>query len=129
MPKKGISVRKRKNSTCAWVHGRYLLYETFPHGGRHAQRYFNISFPSSRRDNNTANQVLYMSDGLWKAILIDQCMTNDHGRRNYSRHGNYCGKFLRKTRVFYSNLDMKKYPRKAKNRQRSNILCISAEIY
>ena len=41
---------KRKNCIFSCVHGRYLLYETFPHGGRQTQRYFNVSFPSSRRE-------------------------------------------------------------------------------
>ena len=51
LPTKGISGRTRKNCTCACAHGRYLLYWTFPHGGRQSQRYFNVSSPSSRRDN------------------------------------------------------------------------------
>ena len=48
LPKKGISGQKRKNR----IHGRYLLYLTFPHGGRQTQRYFNVTSPSSRRGNN-----------------------------------------------------------------------------
>ena len=52
-PKKRITIRKWKNCTYACVHGRYLLYQTFPHGGRETQRYFNVSSPFSRRDNNT----------------------------------------------------------------------------
>ena len=51
LPKNGISGRKRKNRTCAYAHGHYLLYQTFLHEGRQTQRYFNTSSPSSRRDN------------------------------------------------------------------------------
>ena len=40
--KNGIS--KNQNFLC--VHGRYLLYYTFPHGGRQTQQYFNVSCPS-----------------------------------------------------------------------------------
>ena len=50
-PKRVFSVENKKNRTCACVHGRYLLYLTFPHGDRQTQRYFNVSFPSSCRDN------------------------------------------------------------------------------
>ena len=52
-PKNRITIRKWKNRTCACVHGRYLLYQTFPNEGRETQRYFNVSSPFSRKDNNT----------------------------------------------------------------------------
>ena len=42
---------KLENCSCACVHGCYLPYETFQHGGRQTQRYFNASSLSSRRDN------------------------------------------------------------------------------
>ena len=48
LTKTRISGRKRKSRTCACVHGRYLLYQTFLHGGRQTQWYFNVSSPSSR---------------------------------------------------------------------------------
>ena len=35
-----------------FVHGRYLLYQTFPKGSLQTQRYFNFSTPSSRRGTN-----------------------------------------------------------------------------
>ena len=37
------------------VHGCYLLYQTFSHGGRQTQQYFNVSSPSNRRDKNNDN--------------------------------------------------------------------------
>ena len=40
-----------ENRTFACVHSRYLLCETFPNGDRQTQLYFNVSTPSSRRDN------------------------------------------------------------------------------
>ena len=43
--------------TC--VHGRYLLYQTFPNRGRQTQLYFNVSLPSSRRDND---EPLYLKN-------------------------------------------------------------------
>ena len=58
---KGISGRKRKNRTCACVHGRYLLYKTFPHRGRQTKRYFNVSAPFSYRNNNCQIDWLYKS--------------------------------------------------------------------
>ena len=58
---KGISGRKRKNRTCACVHGRYLLYKTFPHRGRQTKRYFNVSSPFSYRNNNCQIDWLYKS--------------------------------------------------------------------
>ena len=35
------------------MHPWSLLTITFPNGGRQTQRYFNVSTPSSRRDNET----------------------------------------------------------------------------
>ena len=55
--KKGIPDRQRKYCSCACVPGRYLLYQTFPQEGRQA-RYFNVSTPSSRRENNITVVIL-----------------------------------------------------------------------
>ena len=87
MPKKEISGRKRKNRTCACAHGRYLLYQTFPHGGRQTQRYFNVFSPSSRRHSKkygTKSMILNLknSDNLFNynrfkielLMMIDELM-------------------------------------------------------
>ena len=56
-----FSKRMEKTGKCkafrtfACVHGRYLLYLTFSYGDRQTQRYFNVSSPSSRRDNKCRN--------------------------------------------------------------------------
>ena len=50
LPKKSISSLKQKSSIFACVHGRHLLYQTFPYGRWQTQRYFSVSSPSSRRD-------------------------------------------------------------------------------
>ena len=46
---KGYFRSKKENHTFSFVHRCYLLYKTFPHGGRQTQRYFNVSPPASRR--------------------------------------------------------------------------------
>ena len=51
LPKKGISGRKQTSRFFACIHGWYLIYWTFPHRSRKIQQYFNLSSPSSRRDN------------------------------------------------------------------------------
>ena len=58
---------KRKNCTFACVHGRYLLYESFPRGGRQTQQYFNVSSPSSRREKKWN-----YSKVRWKRSMIVQ---------------------------------------------------------
>ena len=52
LPQKGVYGLKQKSPIFACVHGRYLLYLTFPYRGQHTQRYSNVSFPSSHRDNH-----------------------------------------------------------------------------
>ena len=47
--KKGIDSLKQKNRTFSRVHGRSLLYQTFPDWGRQTQRHFNVS---SQGDKN-----------------------------------------------------------------------------
>ena len=43
-----------------WVRPSSLLtILTFPHGGRQTQRYFNVSPPSSRRNNKAHMQKIY----------------------------------------------------------------------
>ena len=51
LPKKSISGQKRKICTCTCVHGCCFLNKTFPHRGQQTYRYYNVSSPSSRRDN------------------------------------------------------------------------------
>ena len=51
MLKNGVSGHKQKNRSFERAHNRYLLYQIFLHGGRQTQRYFNVSSPSSRRNN------------------------------------------------------------------------------
>ena len=51
-PKKCISCQEQKNCTFAYVHSRYLQYQTFPHGCWQTQRHFKFSSFSSRRDKN-----------------------------------------------------------------------------
>ena len=51
LPKKGISSQKQKNRTCMYIPGCYVIYQTFMNGGWQTHQYFNVSSPSSHRDN------------------------------------------------------------------------------
>ena len=66
---------KRKNRTFACVHGRYLPYQTFPIGGRQTQRYFIVSTPSSRRDNNGKTKATHLSFCLSVRLSVRPSVT------------------------------------------------------
>ena len=69
--KKDISGRKQKNREFACAHGHYLTYLlNFPYRGLQKQRYFNVSSPSSRRDNKWAIIVRLVSIELTLLLFL-----------------------------------------------------------
>ena len=61
------------------IHGRYLLYYTFPHGGQQTQLYFNVSSPSKSQRQKGINSWSMISSFSPKFIFA----TNLHLTRSY----------------------------------------------
>ena len=76
---------KCKNRPFPWVHGHYLLYQTFLNRDWQTQQYFNVSTPSSHKDNkNWLDCLERASFILFLPLGVIDGLQSPYNKENYS---------------------------------------------